>query len=72
MEIEFDEAKRRWTLEHRGIDFLDAPLVFADLHYEIEDQRWTMARGAFGSLANCMAEGFWWCGRRVELDAELS
>ncbi len=39
MEIEFDEAKRFWTLETRGLDFLDAPLVFAGSHFEIEDDR---------------------------------
>ncbi|WP_297513248.1 BrnT family toxin [uncultured Caulobacter sp.] len=28
MDIEFDEEKRRQTLEHRGLDFADAVLVF--------------------------------------------
>lgn len=28
MEIGFDPAKRAWTLEHRGLDFADAAVVF--------------------------------------------
>jgi hypothetical protein len=28
MDIEFDEEKRRQTLEHRGLDFADAASVF--------------------------------------------
>jgi uncharacterized DUF497 family protein len=28
MELEFDPNKRVWTLEHRGIDFEDAPKIF--------------------------------------------
>lgn len=39
MKIEFDEGKRLWTLEHRGLDFADAPLVFAEAHFQIEDDR---------------------------------
>ena len=47
MEIKFDPEKRRWTLEKRGIDFLDASLVFADVHYEIEDLRWDYGERRF-------------------------
>jgi uncharacterized DUF497 family protein len=39
LEIEYDENKRRWTLENRGLDFADAPLVFAETHFQIEDNR---------------------------------
>jgi uncharacterized DUF497 family protein len=28
MDIEFDEEKRRQTLEHRGLDFVDAAALF--------------------------------------------
>ncbi len=28
MEYEWDEAKRQWTLEHRGLDFAEAFLIY--------------------------------------------
>lgn len=37
MEIEFDEEKRRWTLETRGL--ADAIKVFAKPHLQLEDDR---------------------------------
>ncbi|EJL21125.1 BrnT family toxin [Novosphingobium sp. AP12] len=39
MEIEFDEAKRSRTLAERGLDFADAPLVFANEHFDLPDER---------------------------------
>lgn len=39
MEIEFDETKRSWTLQNRGLDFADSPAVFAAAHFQIEDDR---------------------------------
>ena len=39
MKIEYDEAKRLWTLEKRGLDFLDAPKVFDGIHVVQEDDR---------------------------------
>jgi len=39
MEILFDPEKRQWTLENRGLDFADAPLVFADDYIELLDDR---------------------------------
>ena len=39
MEIEFDTAKRDETLAQRGLDFNDAPEVFAGLHFTGEDTR---------------------------------
>ena len=39
MEIEFDEKKRLWTLATIGLDFLDAPQVFAGTHFQIADDR---------------------------------
>ncbi|MBY0296634.1 MAG: BrnT family toxin [Methylobacterium sp.] len=39
MAITFDPAKRNWTLEQRGIDFLSAMEVFAGPRYTFEDQR---------------------------------
>jgi uncharacterized protein len=39
MDIEFDAAKRDATLQNRGLDFLDAPKVFADRTYTLVDDR---------------------------------
>ena len=39
MKITFDPAKRDWTLRERGMDFLDAPLVFGGLTLEHTDDR---------------------------------
>ncbi len=39
MLIEYDPAKREWTLRARGLDFEDAPKVFAKTHVEMEDDR---------------------------------
>lgn len=39
MKITFDPAKRQWTLENRGLDFIDAALVFADDFVELLDDR---------------------------------
>ncbi|WP_417622749.1 BrnT family toxin [Parasphingorhabdus sp.] len=39
MKITFDPAKRQWTLEHRGLDFRDASLVFAGDFVELLDDR---------------------------------
>jgi uncharacterized protein len=39
MKIEFDEAKRQKTLQERGLDFLDAPQVFATGYLQFEDDR---------------------------------
>jgi uncharacterized DUF497 family protein len=39
MRITFDETKRQKTLSERGLDFVDAILVFAGVTLEVEDQR---------------------------------
>jgi uncharacterized DUF497 family protein len=39
MKITFDPAKRHKTLEERGLDFLDASVVFAGTTVEVEDTR---------------------------------
>lgn len=39
MDIEFDEEKRRWTLEQRGLDFADAPRFFDSLTFTLPDDR---------------------------------
>lgn len=39
MRIEFDQSKRERTLIERGLDFADAPTVFAGEHKTVEDDR---------------------------------
>ena len=39
MEIEFDPAKRLLTLKDRGLDFLDAPRLFASRSLTVVDDR---------------------------------
>ena len=39
MGITYDPDKRARTLEERGLDFEDAPIVFAGLTVEVEDRR---------------------------------
>ena len=39
MDIEFDDAKRALTLQHRGLDFADAAKVFGGVVVEYEDDR---------------------------------
>lgn len=39
MEIEFDEEKRRRTLEQRGLDFADALIVFQGDEFTLSDDR---------------------------------
>lgn len=39
MKISYDPAKREATLRDRGLDFDDAPIVFAGLTLEVEDTR---------------------------------
>lgn len=39
MEITFDEDKRLTTLTERGLDFKDAPKVFAGEHFDVADER---------------------------------
>ncbi|MHB1267935.1 MAG: BrnT family toxin [Acidithiobacillus ferriphilus] len=37
--LEWDEAKRQATLEHRGLDFADCATVFAGVTFEFPDDR---------------------------------
>lgn len=39
MRISYDPAKRQKTLDERGLDFDDAPVVFSGLTFEVEDAR---------------------------------
>ena len=39
MEISFDPVKREKTLRERGLDFMDAPGVFADTTVDQDDDR---------------------------------
>ena len=39
MKISYDPQKRAWTLEHRGLDFEHAGLVFEGPRYTVPDDR---------------------------------
>jgi uncharacterized DUF497 family protein len=39
LKISYDTAKRDLTLAERGLDFEDAPKVFAEPHLSLEDDR---------------------------------
>ncbi|RVT43495.1 BrnT family toxin [Sphingobium algorifonticola] len=39
MKVSFDETKRLWTLENRGLDFVDAPEILKGVHIVLEDDR---------------------------------
>ncbi|MCW5695154.1 MAG: BrnT family toxin [Bauldia sp.] len=39
MKVTYDPAKRAWTLRHRGLDFDDAPTVFAGVVVQNLDVR---------------------------------
>ena len=39
MKLDYDTAKRAWTLEHRQLDFVDARLVWAGPHFDFADAR---------------------------------
>lgn len=39
MRISYDPAKRQKTLDERGLDFEDAPIVFEGPTFEVEDTR---------------------------------
>ncbi len=49
-EIEFDEAKRSLTLEKRGLDFSDAPKIFAGSHLQLLDDRVDYGESRFNSF----------------------
>ena len=39
MQIDFDPAKRNWTLESRGLDMARAREIFEGVNYAVEDDR---------------------------------
>jgi uncharacterized protein len=47
MRVEFDETKPQKTLQERGLDFLDAPKVFATGYFEFEDDRFDYGEKRF-------------------------
>ncbi len=62
MEISFDPAKRLETLKHRGLDFVDAPVMFAGEHFTIVDDRMDYGEDrylSFGKLQNRFVVVVW-------------
>lgn len=39
MDISYDPAKREKTIDERGLDFEEAPIVFSGVTFEVEDSR---------------------------------
>lgn len=71
MQITFDDEKRGKTLEERGLDFLDASIVFEDIHLTITDDRCDYGEDryiTYGKL-NCRSVIIVWTprndGRRI-------
>jgi uncharacterized DUF497 family protein len=61
MLIEYDPDKREETLRVRGLDFEDAPKVFAETHLEMEDDRanYGETRWIVGKLNGAMIALVW-------------
>lgn len=51
MRISCDPAKRDWTIEHRGLDFMDAALAFEGLTLTLEDDRVDYGEARFQTYA---------------------
>ena len=57
MRISFAPARRRQTIDKRGLDFEDVPEIFTDLTFELEDTRQDHGQSpmiCFGHLADCL------------------
>ena len=50
MELEWDEAKRRWTLEERGLDFADVARIDPLTLTTFEDTRYVYGEKRFNSF----------------------
>lgn len=62
MKIEYDDAKRDWTLLNRGLDFEDASKVFSSLEMELVDDRFDYGEEriiTFGQIANRFVAVVW-------------
>ena len=50
MELDWDEAKRDWTLQHRGLDFASVAEADWDAAFTVEDSRTDYGEVRFVSL----------------------
>ena len=50
MEFTWSEAKRETNIEKHGLDFLDAPSVFAGVTFTFEDDRFSYGEQRFVTL----------------------
>lgn len=50
MKVTFDRSKREWTLRERGLDFEDAPAVFAGPTFTFEDDRFDYPEVRFATV----------------------
>jgi uncharacterized DUF497 family protein len=72
MALIWDEAKRKWTLRHRGIDFADAELVFAGDHFDRLDDRQEYGERRFVTAGWLRNASSCWFGQREETTVGLS
>ena len=54
MRLEWDEEKRRWTLEHRGLDFADSPKILDGIHIVQDDDRRVYAEPRFQTYGHLL------------------
>ncbi len=62
MKLEWDEEKRRWTLERRGLDFADALKVLEDTYVVQQDDRKSYSEArllTYGFLSNRLVMFAW-------------
>ena len=68
MKVEFDPDKRSLTLQERGLDFCDAPLVFDDSEVTFLDSRFDYGEDrwlTFGWLKQVAVNVVWtWRGEK--------
>ena len=65
MDISFDPAKRERTLLNRGLDFMDAPEVFAAPNYRFIDDRFEYGEEREVVIGSCVDEWLSSCGLGV-------
>ena len=69
MRVTFDPVKWEWTVRERGLDFRDAPKVFAGLRFTFEDTRFDYPERRYvtvGLLDGRMVILVWTPGEQIE------
>jgi uncharacterized protein len=63
MRIVFDPQKRAGTLRQRGLDFIDAPNVFAGACFTFGDERFAYSEPRYIPIGLLGGRWWSWCGR---------